>query len=339
MTSESHGEINTSNNKKRMIKESKTVSIPSTLISSGVQVNSPKTDSHFLTAEDENKNDSDNKIIVKNKKNKNSSFKNSKNKLTLINENQIKNNEEIFLYFNEEINKKYDQDQILYFIFSRLDKDKTLNCNILFRNDSYILYSNSQKFIISAKKEFSFFHENYLIYSTREFSNSSIIAKLHSYLSRTEFILYDKGLNPAKLKNINEQNKNNLRRYLLQIKFLNDKKYEHFMVYLPKNNYFNNNIYNMNSNHRDKLDKDNMNEIDIYENSLPKFDFSSHKYIDTFSDRVQEKSKFNFKIITENKISIECGKVNDINYILDISYPFSPLEAFAIALSVFIKNK
>ena len=43
--------------------------------------------------------------------------------------------------------------------------------------------------------------------------------------------------------------------------------------------------------------------------------------------------------MNENKKAIECGKVNDFNYILDISYPFSPLEAFSIAISIFTKNK
>ena len=111
------------------------------------------------------------------------------------------------------------------------------------------------------------------------------------------------------------------------------------MVYMPKKNYFENNIYNIDVKHKNKIDNDKINEIEIYENSLPTFDFYNHKLVEFFSDRVQEKSKFNFKIINENKKSIECGKVNDVNYILDISYPFSPLEAFAIAISVFNQNK
>jgi hypothetical protein len=64
-----------------------------------------------------------------------------------------------------------------------------------------------------------------------------------------------------------------------------------------------------------------------------------HKFVDNFSSRVKEKSKFNFKVLNEDQRAIECGKVNEYNYILDISYPFSPLEAFSIALSLFIKNK
>lgn len=188
-----------------------------------------------------------------------------------------------------------------------------------------------------AKETFSIFHKNYLFYITRDLLDSSIIAQLHSYYQKREFILYDNGLNPSKIKNKNN-NKNSIRRYLLQIKFLNDKKYEHFIIYLPKENYLTNNNYNFDINHKDKLNYKNFNSIDIYENHLPKFDFNLNKYIDNFSNRVKEKSRLNFKILNEGKIAIECGKVNDYNYVLDINYPFSPLEAFAIALSVFIKN-
>ena len=80
------------------------------------------------------------------------------------------------------------------------------------------------------------------------------------------------------------------------------------------------------------------------ENSKPKYDINTKKYLDNFSDRVKEKSKFNFKIIYDNidnkkYTAIECGKINDKNYALNIGYPFSPLEGFAVALANFIKNK
>ena len=88
-----------------------------------------------------------------------------------------------------------------------------------------------------------------------------------------------------------------------------------------------------------KLNNKKLNDIIILENSIPTFDFYLNKFVDNYSDRVKEKSKFNFKIMNENKKAVECGKVNDFNYILDISYPFSPLEAFSVAISIFTKNK
>ena len=123
----------------------------------------------------------------------------------------------------------------------------------------------------------------------------------------------------------------------MQIKYLNDKKFMHFLVYLPKDNIFLNKNFNIDKNHKDKLNNKTLNETMIFENSMPKFDFYLKTFVDNFSDRVKEKSKFNFKIINEGKKAIEFGKVNNSNFILDINYPFSPLEAFAIANSIFNK--
>ena len=344
---EDGGIINIVKNKNQIHQRPKVVNTRTDYISNKIQTTSPNSDSNLLPTEKQNK-ITDTGIkkeenIVKNKLGQSKPIgKYNINRISMnINQNNIKN-EEIFLYLskkNYEINAFYDQTELLYFLLSRLEKEKTLKCNILINNNSFILYSNKQKFILCAKEEFSVFHKNFLIYISRDFSETSIIAKLHSYNNKNEFILYDTGTSPSKLKNINDLNKNNLRRYLLQIKFLNNKKFDHFIVYLPKDDYFGNKNFNIDINHKDKLNEGDFNKIDVYENDLPKFDFNLHTFVNSFSNRVKEKSKFNFKIVNEGKKSIECGKVNDLNYILDISYPFSPLEAFAIALSIFIKNK
>lgn len=336
-------------NKNQIHQRPKIVNTRTDYISNKIQITSPNSESNLLPAEKQNK-ITDTGIkkeenIVKSKLGQTKPIgKYNLNKISMNNnQNNIKD-EKIFLYLskkNNEINALYDRTELLYFLLSRLEKEKTLKCNILINNNSFILYSNKQKFILCAKEEFSVFHKNFLIYMSRDFSDTSIIAKLHSYNNKNEFILYDTGTSPSKLKNMNDENKNknNLRRYLLQIKFLNNKKFDHFIVYLPKDDYFGNKNFNIDVNHKDKLNEGDFNKIDVYENVLPKFDFNLHNFVNSFSNRVQEKSKFNFKIVNEGKKSIECGKVNDLNYILDISYPFSPLEAFAIALSIFIKNK
>lgn len=344
MNSENNGDIINISTKKRNISNSKTE-----FISNDIQVTSPKSDSNFVTSENEinitDKNIKKEDKQIKRKVNQNKPITKYKtNRIVRNKEQDYNKNEEIFFYFNKsstKINNGFEQNQMLNFLVTRLDKDKTLKCNILFKNNNFILYSNTNKFILSSKEQFSVFHKNYLIYSTRDFLDNSIIASLHSYQQRSEFILYDIGANPAKLKSegIDKNNENQLRRYLLQIKFLNDKKFTHFLVYLPKENYFTNNNYNKDENHKDKLSNGEFKNIDIFENNLPKFDFSLHKFVDNFSSRVKEKSKFNFKVLNEGQKAIECGKVNEYKYILDISYPFSPLEAFSIALSFFIKNK
>ena len=344
MNSGNEGDIINISDKKRTIASSKT-----DFITNDIQANSPKSDSNFVTSENEinvtEKSIKKEDKQIKRKVNQNKPITKYKTNRIVKNKEQDNNkNEEIYCYFNKssaKINNDFEKNQILNFLVTRLEKDKTLKCNILLKNNNYILYSNTRKFILSAKEQFSIFHTNFLIYSTRDFLDNSIIASLHSYQQKSEFILYDIGAHPAKLKSegIDKNNENQLRRYLLQVKFLNDKKFEHFLIYLPKENYFTNNIYNKEENHKDKLSNGEYKNFDIYENNLPKFDFSLHKFVDNFSSRVKEKSKFNFKVLNEGQRAIECGKVNEYNYILDISYPFSPLEAFSIALSLFIKNK
>ena len=351
MSSKSNGGIinNPFSNIKRIYQITKTVVIKTNYISENISTNSPKSNSNFINTENSNqinhmeiKIDDNNHIINRNANKEKSYSKSNINRLIIISGEENNINEEIFLYYNKvnyEINKNFEEKQLLYFILSRLDKNKTLKCNILLNNNNYILYSNTNKFILSAKKSNTLFHKNLLIYTKREFANSSIIAQLHSYSHKKEFILYDNGINPSNIKIINDEYKNNLRRYLLQIKFLADTKFEHFLIYLPKDDYFSNNNYNIDKNLKDKLNNKKLNNIIILENSIPKFDFYLNKFVDNFNDRVKEKSKFNFKIMNESKRAIECGKVNDLNYTLDISYPFSPLEAFAIAISIFDKNK
>lgn len=333
-------------------------------ISEDLNSNIPNSESNFLSTEKEEKNN-------KNSKKKLSILKLSNNKLILsnkidINENikkeKEKNNEEIYNYYmkNEDLNNIqnmkqikdiFEHEQILNFILSRLNKNQSLKCNIFLENDNnsmnYILYSHTHKFILSAKYDFSLFHNNYIIYTSRNFLPITAVSKLHSYSNKNEFILYDMGISPKLLKDKKLNTNNNsikIRRYLLQINYEN-KKFKSINVYLPKKDFFQNYLYNMDENHKDKLNNKKLeNDVDVFENNKPKYDINLKKYWDSYSNRVKEKSKYNFKILSNNKdnknnISIECGKINDNNYALDISYPFSPLEGFAIALANFIRNK
>jgi len=107
---------------------------------------------------------------------------------------------------------------------------------------------------------------------------------------------------------------------------------------------FMNYFFNMEENHKDKLSNKILeNEVIVLENNKPKYDINSKKFIDNFNNRIKEKSKFNFKISYKDKnnenITIECGKINENNYVLDIGYPLSPLEGFSISVANFIKNK
>ena len=210
--------LNIPNNKSKINEVCKKVYLRINFISNNIQVNSPKTDSHLISIDNRHKNkDSEIKAdrIIKKSNNKDKyQEKTNNNKLIISSEKDkdINQNEEVYLYYNNinpKINKSFNQNILLYFILSRINENKNLKCNILLKNNNYILYSNSGKFMLSAKEDFSFFHKNFEIYTSRDFSNSSIIARLHSYSRNTEFILYDKGISPYKNKNIVGENKQN----------------------------------------------------------------------------------------------------------------------------------
>ena len=335
------------------------VSSTTNFISEVIQSNSPNSETNFISKEKKEEiNDN------KNNKRKTKQAIKIKDNILVLNKNKEKTNNEIYnhLMKNEDMNniqnikelhEIYSQNQIINFIYSRLNKNLILNCNIFIekinKSSNYILYSHSHKFILSAKYDFSLFHNNYIIYISRNFLPSSAIANLHSYSQKSEFILYDMGKSPKYIKNnkINTSNVSiNFRKYLLQINYLNDNKFQNLKVFLPKNDCFQNYFFNMDENHKDKLNNKNLEtDVIVMENSKPKYDINSKKFIDNYSNRVKEKSKYNFKIIyndstkNDNYKAIECGKINENNYVLDIGYPLSPLEGFAVALSNFIKNQ
>ena len=309
-------------------------------ITEEIQNNGPNSDSYFISVEDKNENKNTRKIkqkmefiepnfiLLKNKDNKNNEIYDYLMKKEDLN-------------YIKELNELYDYNQIFNFVLNRLNPNNFLKCNIFLdnSNNSFILYSYTQKFILSAKQDFSLLHNNYIIYISRNFLSETSIAKLHSYSKKTEFILYDMGFSP-KLLLKNKIISDKIRKYLLQVNYLYSKNFQNFIAYLPKKDYFDNDFYNNDEKHNDKLSNKKLDEVDKFENSKPKYDISLKKFIDNYDSRIKEKSKYNFKIIYGNdKKAIECGKINENNYVLDIGYPFSPLEGFAIALANFIKNK
>lgn len=72
----------------------------------------------------------------------------------------------------------------------------------------------------------------------------------------------------------------------MKIKYVNDQKFVHFLVYLSKDNIFLNKNFNIDKDHKDKLNNQTLHETMIFENSLSKFDFYLKKFVDNFSDRV-----------------------------------------------------
>ena len=236
------------------------------------------------------------------------------------------------------ISKEISEKEKSKFLLERFKNNQSLKCNILVRSDNFYVYSNTELFIFSAHKiKNKLLFLNYIISSDYEGKNK--IAQINSSLFRNEFIMYDDGISPKEINNENNASNNNLRRYLLQVKFKNEHNLQRGYIYLPETNYEINNFYNKDKDKNDKLSH-LQNGVLLYKTEEPEFDLVKRKYVNKFSSRIKESSIKNFRLVEtkdkKNKVILECGKVKDNYFIMDFSSPLSPLEAFGISLSYLI---
>jgi len=78
--------------------------------------------------------------------------------------------------------------------------------------------------------------------------------------------------------------------------------------------------------------------VDEYVNKPPRWVEEIQAYVLNFYGRVEKPSVKNFQIIKENelnKIYLQFGRVDEVKFNLDFTYPLSPLQAFQICVSSF----
>lgn len=221
---------------------------------------------------------------------------------------------------------------LMLFYTTPLKENQLLSCNILERDGNYFMYSNlTEVFMLSALKIKNKLRHNYIISCDHNQESSPyFLGRLNSNISNREFILYDYGNKP------NDSSSSIKRRYLLEIQFNKKSPFKQATVFLPSNN--NQKYYNSDKNKKDKLSllakaDSNIHQIDTLN---PEWSSLYNSFIQNHSTRTIEASKNNFQIgltSKERQIVMECGKVNNRVYVLDFTMPYSPLQAFAIALS------
>ena len=266
---------------------------------------------------------------------------------------------EYYKYSYPNDKKLFSNENLKIFLFTKLNKGQSLHCDILKRNNKFYLYSHlSEHFILSAFPIKFKLRKNYVISllydNDNNLDNSNIIAQFHGDLLRKNFILFDNGISPKSKEYKNNKEDENLRKYLMEIKFDLFKQFNRGKIYIPKSQYKNNKFFNKNIDKNDKLSKIYDDSINIYETEIPEYNKMNNKYYQKFSNRVKMSSSTNFKIIENiieenqnnlisNKINskkkrviLESGKINDKSYTMDFQYPLSPLEAFGICLSFLI---
>ena len=74
----------------------------------------------------------------------------------------------------------------------------------------------------------------------------------------------------------------------------------------------------------------------VFKNKKPVWNDTIGAYVLNFNGRVEQASVKNFQLVDEfdpNKIYLQFGRVDKHVFTLDYLWPFSPLQAFSIALS------
>ena len=226
---------------------------------------------------------------------------------------------EYYKYSYPNDKKLFSNENLKIFLFTKLNKGQSLHCNILKRNNNFYLYSNlSEHFILSAFPIKFKLRKNYVISlsydNENNLDNSNIIAQFHGDLLKKNFILFDNGISPKSKEYKKNKEDENLRKYLMEIKFDLFKQFNRAKIYIPNSYYKNNKFFNKNIDKNDKLSKINDNSINIYETEIPEYNKMNNKYYQKFSNRVKMSSSTNFKIIEniieENQNNLISDKIN-----------------------------
>ncbi|OMJ77625.1 hypothetical protein SteCoe_22751 [Stentor coeruleus] len=244
------------------------------------------------------------------------------------------------------------------FLTSPIVKGITLQCSI--RRDKsgfnrlfpkyYMQTSEGLNFLLAGKKRAGNRTSNYMVTMNQKDFNTksqSFIGKVRSNFLGTEFLIYDSGLNP-KRKGANPTNiRSELGVVFYESNIMGSKGPRKMRVLAPAFNTNNessiwkpmNKAESMLANYKEGR----MNNMYCFFNKPPKWN-ERKDYVDVqafvlnFNGRVDKASVKNFQLIDdkdENKIYLQFGRVGDQMFNLDFQWPFSPLLAFAIALTSF----
>lgn len=240
------------------------------------------------------------------------------------------------------------------FLTSPLPRNVTVLCSI--RRDSrgikkrfypkYLLHlSEGYTFLLAGKKRANSKTSNYLIsmnqdeLSTR---NPAYLGKLRSNFLGTQFIIYDTGLDPAKKSAHPDTIREELGVVLYQSNLMVDKGPRKMRVLLPFVNLQNERLEcrptRKEESMAERYSQGDSAEMLTFFNKPPKWNDHIQAYVLNFNGRVDRASVKNFQLIDdqdESKVYLQFGRVGDKDFNLDFQWPFSPLQAFAIALSSF----
>ena len=209
----------------------------------------------------------------------------------------------------------------------------------------YMHLSDGWTFLLAGKKRGANRTSNYAItMNQKDFSvkNPSYLGKVRSNFLGTEFHIFDNGLNP-KRKGANSSNmREELGIVLYQSNILGAKGPRKMKVLLPAVNASGDHYIwrppNKNEGMIPSFKAGNKEGILSFINKSPKWNENVQAFVLNFNGRVDMASVKNFQLIDERddtKVYLQFGKTGKHDFNLDFQWPFSPVQAFGIAMTSF----
>ncbi len=208
-------------------------------------------------------------------------------------------------------------------------------------------------FLMTSKKRAKKQSSNYLISIGRNDYNkhsSNIVGKLRANFLGTEFQIYDGGKNPKSIdpffdEKINQDPRSELGAIIYTSNILGNRGPRKMQVCINRIANGENNVKQWQPVHKDEemlqsfknKTETAIRHLLMYENRQPKWNEDLGSYVLNFNKRVNLASVKNFQLIdpygNEDRVVLQFGRTSKDQFIMDVQWPMSLFQAFAICLS------
>jgi len=170
----------------------------------------------------------------------------------------------------------------------------------------------------------------------------SFVGKLRSNFRGTEYVLYNNGHNPKNSDHVvNDHVRKELALIVYKSNVMDTEGPRKITCMIPKlkEDGFPEVFKSMMSDALlETYRSGDLQKIDLFVNSVPKWDTKLHAYVLDFKGRVTQPSVKNFLLVPvadEKKIVLTFGRVGAEKFTMDFTHPLTPIQAFGICLSSF----
>jgi len=219
--------------------------------------------------------------------------------------------------------------------------------NRLMPNPIYRTFiKENNEFLMGAVKRGANKTANYFISTDRNVvvdkKSKAFVGKLRSNFRGTEYVLYNNGCNP---KNSEHVVYDHIRKELALIIYKSNlmdtegpRKINCMIPKLREDGFPE--VFKSQDSDRllDTYRSGDLKKIDLFVNSVPKWDTKVNAYVLDFKGRVTQPSVKNFLLVPvadDQKIVLTFGRVGADKFTMDFTHPLTPIQAFGICLSSF----